>query len=336
MNTDYQSILVVDIETTGFLDQGGKIVEIGIVKLDLDTGNITPVYSSLIKEKGFDVNHTKEPYGWIFNNSDLTFEEVNNAPSLDNQRNTLQSLFYQYEATAYNKEFDFGFLKDRGFIIRELPCPMIILTDILKLPTYSGNGYKWPKVEEAWKYFFGKTIYRETHRAIDDAIHEAKIVYQLFRKGYMKTVDMDIYQKLICQFCNQNIVEKGCEINQVLYKVNKKRNLFRDDEYTSININIPRCCECKARHEKEKFTDNSILIFTVIMCIILFSTITSISNGSTFSGILLGGFAGFFAGAFLQKILRTRNNKRNKVNKNILSHPLIREKINEGWSHIMP
>ena len=52
-------ILVVDIETTGFLNQGGKIVEIGIVKIDLNTGYIVPAYSSLIKEKGFDDSHRK-------------------------------------------------------------------------------------------------------------------------------------------------------------------------------------------------------------------------------------------------------------------------------------
>lgn len=32
-------ILILDIETTGFLQQGGKIVEIGIVELDLSNGN---------------------------------------------------------------------------------------------------------------------------------------------------------------------------------------------------------------------------------------------------------------------------------------------------------
>jgi DNA polymerase-3 subunit epsilon len=34
---------------------------------------------------------------------------------------------------------------------------------------------KWPKVEEAWEYFFPDTKYIEAHRALDDAQHEALI-----------------------------------------------------------------------------------------------------------------------------------------------------------------
>ena len=36
-----KKILILDIETTGFLNQGGSIVEIGIVELNLDTGEIS-------------------------------------------------------------------------------------------------------------------------------------------------------------------------------------------------------------------------------------------------------------------------------------------------------
>lgn len=177
-------ILVVDIETTGFLNQGGLIVEIGIVKLDLDTGSIIPAYNSLIKESGFNISHTKGQLGWIFKNSDLTFDEVNLAPDLESQRNTIQDLFNQFQATAFNKAFDFDYLKNRGFHIEELPCPMLIATPIVNLP--SANGYrtpKWPTVEETWKHFFGKTNYREAHRGLDDAKHEANIVYELYKMG---------------------------------------------------------------------------------------------------------------------------------------------------------
>jgi DNA polymerase-3 subunit epsilon len=180
-------ILVVDIETTGFLNQGGKIVEIGIVKLDLETGKITPAYSSLINEPGFDKNHTKEPFGWIFMNSNLSFEEIKFAPTLESQREIIQGLFEEFEATAYNKEFDFGFLINRGFKIKELPCPMILSTPIVNLPSNPGfKQPKWPKVEEAWEFFFGKTGYIEAHRGLDDAIHEAKIVYELYKRGLFK------------------------------------------------------------------------------------------------------------------------------------------------------
>jgi len=205
-------ILVVDIETTGFLNQGGKIVEIGIVKLDLDTGSIIPAYNSLIKEPGFNINHTKGQLGWIFKNSDLTFDEVNLAPDLESQRNTIQNLFNQFQATAFNKAFDFDFLKNRGFQIEELPCPMLVATPIVNLP--SANGYstpKWPTVEEAWKHFFGKTSYKEIHRGLDDAKHEAKIVYELYKMG-----KIEVQFKNIIQIESQTYFSTKDDIQSVL------------------------------------------------------------------------------------------------------------------------
>lgn len=182
------TILVVDIETTGFLNNGGKIVEIGMVTLNLATGEVTPVYDSLVREEGFGPHHATGRFGWIFNNSDLTYEEVDAASSLDEQRENIQAFFDQYYATAFNKTFDFDFLRDRGFEIKELPCPMKVATPICQLPNqYGYKNYKWPTVEEAWAHFFGEeTDYVEAHRGCDDAIHEAKIVYRLFELGHYK------------------------------------------------------------------------------------------------------------------------------------------------------
>ncbi len=177
----------MDIETTGFLNQGGKIVEIGIVELNLLTGQITPAYNSLIREQGLTRLHTQGILGWIFKNSDLKYEDVECAPSLEEQRKNIQLLFDQYHATAFNKAFDFDFLRDRGFRINDLDCPMLIATPICKLPHYNGrSGYKWPKVEEAWDHFFGNTGYIEAHRGLDDAEHEAQIVYELYKQGQFK------------------------------------------------------------------------------------------------------------------------------------------------------
>jgi DNA polymerase-3 subunit epsilon len=193
MNTMEKCILVVDIETTGFLTQGGKIVEIGIVKLDLNTGKISTVYNSLIREEGLDIRHTQGRMGWIFKNSDLSFDEVMQAPSLESQKTIIQSLFTRYQATAFNKAFDFDFLRDRGFVIKDLPCPMLVSTPICKIPSSNGYGkYKWPKVEEAWDFFFGKTGYVEAHRGCDDAEHEAKIVYELYKMGEFDVVFKDV------------------------------------------------------------------------------------------------------------------------------------------------
>ncbi len=183
-------ILVLDIETTGFLKAGGSIVEVGIVSLDLDNGSTTVVLDTLLREDMLDKGHKN---AWIFENSDLTFEEVLKAPAAAEVFKKVQEILDAYPAgvTAYNKDFDFTFLRDRGLKINDLDCPMKLATDILKLPNqYRYANYKWPKVQEAYDFFFlnpeggNEENYVELHRGADDALHEAKIVYELHKRGY--------------------------------------------------------------------------------------------------------------------------------------------------------
>ena len=186
---DENKILILDIETTGFLPQGGSIVEIGIVELNLDTGEIIEIFQSLLREKILNWDHGKPPYGWIFKNSDLTLEELRTAPNAYIIFSQVQEILNSYPigCTAYNNKFDFGFLIDRGLKIKILPCPMILSTDICKIPSRdSRSQYKWPSVEEAFKFFFPDSEYIEKHRGLDDAKHEAMIVYRLYQDGIFK------------------------------------------------------------------------------------------------------------------------------------------------------
>lgn len=77
-----KEIVIVDIETSGFQHQGGLIVEVGIVSLNLQTGQISNEFSEIIQENGFGEKHTRNPYGWIFKNSDLQYADVLRAGNL--------------------------------------------------------------------------------------------------------------------------------------------------------------------------------------------------------------------------------------------------------------
>lgn len=179
-------ILVLDIETTGFLQTGGKIVEVGIVELDLNTGNRTTLFDEVCHESGITLEEVEK--SWIIQNSDLTIEMIKYSGSLEGKRKRIQKILNDYPlgATAFNNAFDFGFMEDRGFIFpKKLPCPMKLATDICKLPNPRG-GYKWPKVEEAHLHFFGNVGYVEKHRGADDAFWEAQIVHKLYELGIFK------------------------------------------------------------------------------------------------------------------------------------------------------
>ena len=177
---------VLDIETTGWLKAGGHIVEVGMAKFDTVLGGVDVVLDIQCKEEGM---KRKEQDAWIFKNSSLKVEEVRAAPILEELRPTIQAAFDGVDVlTAYNKSFDFTYMRDRKFNMgKEWPCPMLALTPYAKIDKKNGSkGYKWPTVEEAWNFLFPDFPYVEEHRGCDDAVHEASIIYAMFKKGWIK------------------------------------------------------------------------------------------------------------------------------------------------------
>jgi len=173
-------IIVLDIEATG-KNPKDMIVEIGLVKLDLDNGNIESIFDKVVKE-----DRPFKPDSWIFENSTLTPEMVKKAKLLKEFKSELQQIFNKFPVTCFCHKYDFSFLeyKDRGFKIdNKFWDPMIKLTPIMKLPPFKYGNYKWPKVQEAYNYLFPSENYIEKHRALDDALHEAKIIYKLHLRG---------------------------------------------------------------------------------------------------------------------------------------------------------
>lgn len=179
-------ILITDIETTGFLNQGGKIVEVGIVSLNLLTGHRKVLFDEICHERPITKQEVES--SWIVQNSDLTLEKIQKSKQLIHYIPWIQSIFNAFPlgATAFNNEFDFGFLESRGVVFpKKLPCPMKLSTDICQI-IGKGGGFKWPKVEEAHKHFFGDVGYIEKHRGADDAYYEAEIVLELYKRGIFK------------------------------------------------------------------------------------------------------------------------------------------------------
>lgn len=181
-------ILIIDIETTGFLKARGKIVEIGIVELDMRSGETKVLFDEVMHERPI----TKEEVesSWIVKNSDLTVEEIRKSKQLKDYFTEVQDILNKYPlgCTAFNNTFDFGFMEDRGFKFpKKLACPMKLATNVCKIPSkFGGRGYKWPNVEEAYKHLFGDTNYIEKHRGADDAMHEAEIVHELYLQGVFR------------------------------------------------------------------------------------------------------------------------------------------------------
>lgn len=182
----HKKILVIDIETSGFLPKG-KIVEVGIVELNLDTGEINVLFDEVVNPFGDNLSEFSN--SWILNNSNMTFDEVKNAKrSFNEARLDIQTIINSYPlgATAFNNKFDFGFLENYGIKFpRKQPCPMLLSTNVCKIAGKYGK-YKWPSCTEAFKFFIKDADYVEAHRGASDAADEAKIVYELYKRGIFK------------------------------------------------------------------------------------------------------------------------------------------------------
>ena len=182
-----KTILIVDIETTDTSPKTGFIVEIGIVSLNLETGKIIELFDQVLKEDGL---RAKDREAWIFKNSNMTIEEIRNAPPASEVLPQVQAIFDMYPlgVTAFNRNFDVGFLKSRGINCgRDLQDPMILMTGVCKIPNrYGRGGFKWPSVNEAYNFLFPEKGYIEAHRGLSDSCHEAEIVYELYKMGLFK------------------------------------------------------------------------------------------------------------------------------------------------------
>lgn len=183
-----KEILIIDLETTHFLNKGGKIAEVGIVSLDLETGDRKILFDRVCNEQPLTVEEVES--SWIVKNGYMNASEILNADTFQSMQSEIQEIINTYEigATAYNNAFDFGFLESRGVTIpKKLSCPMLLSTDIVKAQWNDYfQSWKWPNVEEAWNYFYPDVEYKELHRGADDAYHEAMIVKKLYDMGVFK------------------------------------------------------------------------------------------------------------------------------------------------------
>lgn len=179
-------ILVLDIETTGFNPKNDLILELGIVKLNLETGEITELFDKIFKHERFCENHHN---AWIFKNNFMNVNEVENAKSIEVYRDEINKILepFQGKITAWNRDFDAGFLKENGFNLGNyLACPMKVSTNYFQIPSLRGSSFKWPKAQEAWNILFPETKKIEKHRGLDDSVMEAKIIHRLFELGVYK------------------------------------------------------------------------------------------------------------------------------------------------------
>lgn len=181
-------ILVLDLETASHdtsIDalrnlENSIITEIGIVQLNLLTGEIDPVFNQVCRE-----NKTCSPDSWVFKNSSLSPEEVEASKHIEDYGEELQRLFDEQFVTSWWHDYDFRRLEhqSRGFTIHnKFWDPALTLVPYMKIPFPNGTGLKRPSVSEAYRYFNPGKSLTHPHRALKDATIEAQIIFQAVQK----------------------------------------------------------------------------------------------------------------------------------------------------------
>ena len=176
-----KEIIVLDIETTGLKPQEDLILELGMVKLNLETGEISELFNKVFRDPRLTAKHRE---AWIFQNGFMELDEVRNAEPISKYMDEIQGIMnaFQGSITAWNRDFDSAFLEHAGFDLgAPVDCPMKKSVDYFKIE--GPFGYKWPKAQEAWDILFPETPKMEEHRGLDDSRMEAAIIYELFKRG---------------------------------------------------------------------------------------------------------------------------------------------------------
>jgi DNA polymerase III epsilon subunit-like protein len=94
---------------------------------------------------------------------------------------------------SHNYEFDFKISEIENEYCGYNPlmdrsksfCTMEALTPVLKLPKARGTGYKWPKLTEAYEYFFKEPF---------DSAHDAMADVRALRRVHERMLDLGIHK----------------------------------------------------------------------------------------------------------------------------------------------
>ena len=100
-----REIIVLDIETTGLNPKEDLILELGMVKLNLESGEITVLFDQVFKDPKLTAKHRN---AWIFENGFMQIEEIRNALPISEYFDEIQSLLdpFKGQITAWNRDFD--------------------------------------------------------------------------------------------------------------------------------------------------------------------------------------------------------------------------------------
>lgn len=140
---------------------------------------------------------------------------------------------------------------------------------------------------------------------------------------------------LVCHFCDKNSPEENSKIDKTIYLVTNRSSWgnSRRVQYSTSEVTIPRCSNCKQTHDK----GNSYFYLTLFGIMILGGIIGAmIEDQPVIIAGLIGGAIGYFAGKAIENSIYEKQNIKSGSNGSLSKHPLLTDRVRQGWSFSKP
>jgi hypothetical protein len=155
-----------------------------------------------------------------------------------------------------------------------------------------------------------------------------------FKKNFDELFDLEKKYRgiLICFFCEKQSPNDGAQIKKTIYKETHRSYFPRRVEYSYLDVDIPRCDSCQIIHSKG---DKQKIIFMIV------GAVTGIIIGAMVDEhFILGGLLGlgitFLGGPIIASNTYSSSKIKDNSYSTLSSHPIIQNKIIQGWTFSKP
>lgn len=179
---------------------GDLVVDIGICEVSLSERTVKDVYSAIV---GYDTSTWTEEMktSWIFENTDLTVEQVENGKPFSSVKKEVSDIVRGRWLTTYNVQYDldkflYRFPWNLKGTFDECRDIMFSAKDVCKLKSeyYGVKDYRYPKLDYAYKHILkGEDPAGidgvQDHRALSDARVASHLMIKLNDDGCYNPLD---------------------------------------------------------------------------------------------------------------------------------------------------